>query len=261
MELNLNSQSQKMNQIDSQSILLNEESRKEVGQYKNDRTVKISFYITYAFLMTTATITFIESISTKTPQIRHILNLETCISIVAAFFYTQFIKKLKLTETGMNPIAEELKVNYKSINLTRYTDWAITTPIMLLVLLLVFCYNTKQELKASFFLLVLILNYLMLYVGYRGEKQLMTRMKATVVGFGFFIALYGVIYLNFLHYNYNFDNQIIFWAFVFFWAFYGVLYNYDEEKKNIGYNVLDLFSKCFVGIFFWAYLTKVLVIF
>ena len=47
MELNLNSQ--KMNNIDSQSMLLNEESRKEVGNYKYDRAVKMSFYITYAF--------------------------------------------------------------------------------------------------------------------------------------------------------------------------------------------------------------------
>lgn len=259
MELNLNSKNAP--HTNSESLLLNEESRKEVGNYKYDRAVKMSFYITYAFLMTTATITFIESISTKIPRIRHILNLETCISVVATFFYTQFIKKLKLTETGMNPIAEEVKVNYKSINLTRYTDWAITTPIMLLVLLLVFCYNTKQELKASFFLVVLILNYLMLYIGFLGEKQKMTRINATIWGFVFFFGLYGLIYAKYLHGNYNFDNQIIFWAFVFFWAFYGVLYNYDEEKKNIGYNVLDLFSKCFVGIFFWAYLTKVLVIF
>lgn len=26
---------------------------------------------------------------------------------------------------------------------------------------------------------------------------------------------------------------------------------------EVGFNVLDLFSKCFVGIFFWAYFTKV----
>lgn len=227
----------------------------------NDTLVKTSFYITYAFLMTTATITFIESISTKDAGIRHILNLETCISVVAAFFYTQFIKKLKLTETGLNSISEKTKVNYKAINITRYTDWAITTPIMLLVLLLVFCYNTNQKLKASFFLLVLILNYLMLYAGYAGEKKKLSRKHATIWGFVFFFLLYGIIYMKYLHNNYNFDNQMIFWAFVIFWAFYGVLYNYDEEKKNIGYNVLDLFSKCFVGIFFWAYLTKVIVIF
>ena len=34
-------------------------------------------------------------------------------------------------------------------------------------------------------------------------------------------------------------------------------YFYDEVTKNVIFNVLDLFSKCFVGIFFWAYYTKV----
>ena len=90
---------------------------------KKDRMVRYTFYITYAFLMTTATVTFIEAIRTKDAKIRHILNLETCISVVAAFFYGVFMKKIKQDE-----------INYKDINVNRYVDWAITTPIMLLVL-------------------------------------------------------------------------------------------------------------------------------
>jgi len=45
-------------------------------------------------------------------------------------------------------------------------------------------------------------------------------------------------------------------AFFVLWAFYGVAYFFNEVNKNVVYNVLDLFSKCFVGIFFWAYFTK-----
>jgi len=57
-------------------------------------TLEFSFYLTYAFLMTTGTITFIEALRTKNDSIRHILNLETCISVVAAFFYSNFIGQL-----------------------------------------------------------------------------------------------------------------------------------------------------------------------
>ena len=57
-----------------------------------------TFYITYAFLMTTATITFIEAIRTKDMKIRNILNLETCISVVAAFFYGKFVHSLENDE-------------------------------------------------------------------------------------------------------------------------------------------------------------------
>lgn len=218
-----------------------------------ERQVKITFYITYAFLLTTATVTFIEAIRTSDEKIRHILNLETCISVVAAFFYKKFMEKI-------NDIKDN-DLNYKEINVTRYTDWMITTPIMLLVLCLVFGHNNKTVMKASFFLLILVVNYLMLIFGYVGEIGVLNKRLAQLGGFIFFFILYAIIYYSFLHNKYNFDNSIIFWAFVTFWALYGILYDMDEESKNIGYNILDLFSKCFVGIFFWAYLTKVIRIF
>ena len=113
---------------------------------KTDNAVKVSFYITYSFLLTTATITFIEAMRNKDSKIRHILNLETCISVVAAFFYTQFINKIK------NSNEQNKELNYKEINFTRYTDWMITTPIMLLVLCLVFAYNSNTQLTAFLFL-------------------------------------------------------------------------------------------------------------
>ena len=57
--------------------------------------------------------------------------------------------------------------------------------------------------------------------------------------------------------KYNFDNMILYGAFFVLWALYGVVYFFDEVTKNISFNILDLFSKCFVGIFFWAYYAKV----
>ena len=54
-----------------------------------------TFYITYVFLITTGTITFIEAMRTKDIKIRNILNLETCISVVAAFFYSKFVENVE----------------------------------------------------------------------------------------------------------------------------------------------------------------------
>ena len=206
--------------------------------------VKLTFYITYVFLMTTATITFIEAITTDDVRARHILNLETCISVVATFFYSKFVKQL---DEG---------VNYKQINIDRYTDWMITTPLMLLVLCLVFVYNTKTTLKLWSFFVVLVLNLGMILTGYLGEVDYMNRTSANILGFGFFAALFGYLYNTFLHKKYNFDNMLIFSSFFILWAFYGVFYEYDEQFKNVAFNILDLFAKCFVGIFFWAYFTK-----
>ena len=53
--------------------------------------------------------------------------------------------------------------------------------------------------------------------------------------------------------KYIFDNSLLYWAFFILWSMYGVLYMMDEKTKNVGFNILDLFAKCFVGIFFWAY--------
>ena len=57
--------------------------------------VKFSFIITYILLLTTATITFIEAMRTNVPTVRHVLNLETCISVVAGYFYSVFVEKIE----------------------------------------------------------------------------------------------------------------------------------------------------------------------
>ena len=64
-----------MNTLDSKYI----DTKKSHDQLNeklkgNDRLVVLTFYITYVFLMTTATITFIESISTTDQKVRHILK-------------------------------------------------------------------------------------------------------------------------------------------------------------------------------------------
>ena len=121
-------------------------------------------------------------------------------------------------------------------------------------------HNTGQKVTLSSFLLILVLNYGMLISGYLGENKITDKLKSNLIGFGFFIALYGYIYIKYIG-GYNiFDNNILYFSFVFLWALYGVSYWFKEKEKNVSYNVLDLFSKCFVGIFFWAYFTKSIVL-
>tara|TARA_Y100000816_G_scaffold86198_1_gene59342 strand:+ start:4287 stop:4949 length:663 start_codon:yes stop_codon:yes gene_type:complete len=212
----------------------------------SDELVKNSFYITYAFLMTTATITLIEALRTKNPKIRNILNLETCISVVAAFYYGKFVDDL------------EVDIDYEKINVTRYVDWSITTPIMLLVLILAFNYNNKKGPISFFnFLIILFFNYFMLGFGYLGEVGTLDKTTANGLGFLGFFGLYYFIYKKYIAGKKNSDNNMLFYSFLILWAFYGVFYTMEPVLRNVGYNVLDLLSKCFVGIFFWAYFTGV----
>ena len=206
-------------------------------------TLEFSFYLTYAFLMTTGTITFIEALRTKNDSIRHILNLETCISVVAAFFYSNFIGQLD-------------QPDYKKINLNRYVDWAITTPIMLLVLILAFKMNATNKATVKFrdYAIILGLNYGMLGSGYFGDIGIFSRLFATIAGFLFFGGLFYK--LNDMKPT-NPSNELLYGTFFILWALYGVFYQMDQLPRNVGYNILDLCSKCFVGIYFWAYYVNI----
>jgi bacteriorhodopsin len=269
-----------------------------------DSIAKVSFYGTYAFLVTTGTITFIEALRTNVSAVRHILNLETCISIVAAYFYSKFVKSLEdeekarasvnegfqseytmegegdknvrgtivggVSQNGNGAISPEL---YAQLNETRYTDWMITTPIMLLVLCLAFQYNNTLSgglgktggvpVGVSFvlFAAILVMNWGMIGSGYLAETKKISRRDGLVFGFLFFFVLFAILYFGFLHGskgNAYFQNMFLFLVFFILWSIYGVVYWLEDEAlKNTSYNVLDLLSKCFVGIFFWAYFTGV----
>ena len=96
-------------------------------QISKDKLI-FSFTLTYILLITTGTITLIEALRTKIPLVRHIFNLETVISIIAAYFYSKFVDNIK------ESFAERKPIDWQDIIKTRYLDWAITTPLMLMVL-------------------------------------------------------------------------------------------------------------------------------
>jgi bacteriorhodopsin len=216
--------------------------------------VKFSFYITYVFLMTTATVTFIESIRTNNPGVRHVLNLETAVSLIAGYFYSTFLDKLSTYEKEDKPI------DWSEITINRYIDWSMTTPIMLLVLSLVLSSNINKVVPLSFILVVILLNYLMLYIGYIGETGQLDRKWACGLGFIPFIIMFALIYRKFVLPVYNLSNNIIFGIFVGIWLFYGVFYMMDKPLQNIGLNTLDCLAKCCFGLGLWAYFTKIIVL-
>jgi bacteriorhodopsin len=214
-------------------------------------TVKFTFYLTYVLLLTTGVITFIEALATTNPFIRHIMNLETCISLIAGYFYSQFVNKINIGKGS---------IDYKDINDTRYNDWFITTPLMILALMLALSYNNKQSIHVGTYVSAIILNFGMLYTGYLGDKKTISKSTGCILGFIFFAALFGMIYFTFVRGSSKSFNFILFGIYLVIWGLYGVIYLFDEENKNILYNILDLSAKCLVGLGLWTYFTKILVI-
>lgn len=222
-----------------------------------------SFYITYIFLITTSVITFIEALRSPIPQVRHILNLETCISVIASYFYGLFIAEInnkKAKSSTKENFATHTSIDeipLEKINNMRYSDWIITTPFMLLALSMVLGYENKIAVRFKSFIWVLISNLFMLGFGYAGEIGLLNRNLASFMGFLFLLLTFGIIWKLFITCaKATYQSKLIFWLYLGLWSLYGVFYHTNEATKMLGYNILDLIAKAFVGIFFWLYLTK-----
>jgi bacteriorhodopsin len=213
--------------------------------------VKFSFNMTYIFLLTTATITFIEAMRTSNPTVRHVLNLETAISVIAGYFYSIFLQKIAMYEK------ENLPIDWEDVVRTRYIDWSMTTPLMLLALCLTLSTAVGKTIALSTISLIVVLNFAMLYIGYLGETGDMNKWIACIVGFIPFVLMFGVIYKKFVS---NFSNKIIFGIFVSLWSLYGVVYMFDDLSKNMAMNILDCLAKCLFGLGLWAYFSKIIVL-
>jgi bacteriorhodopsin len=213
-----------------------------------DRLI-FSFTLTYVLLLTTGTVTLIEALRTKIPLVRHIFNLETVISIIAGYFYSKFIDRIKESFKEGKPI------DWQEIIKTRYLDWAITTPLMLMVLINVIAHHNRRSPSIRVYFVIILLNYTMLYLGYRGEfiKQ---NILYFIGSFLAFFVMFGLIFFLYVKPKYNTFNYALFFFFLIVWSLYGIVYKMDLKTKNITYNYLDLISKCFVGIGLWVYFTN-----
>ena len=215
---------------------------------------KYFFYITLVISIIVQIITggieigaFFIKVPTPYSLIKELLILELVVQIIEGAFYFW------------------LAYNFtKLINVTpkRYIDWAITTPTMLITLMLYLIYldkkskNETNELK--FFTLlkdnsgviipVLILNWLMLLLGYLGEMKKIPVLVGIILGFIPFLIYYYMIYVNYVVTE-NLNGNLLFWYFFFFWSLYGIVAVLPYYIKNSFYNILDLFAKNFFGLF------------
>lgn len=231
------------------SIVIEDTKKKKENPVKY--YVKFSFVITYILLLTTATITFIEAMRTQNPFVRHVLNLETCISVVAGYFYSVFVSQIE------NFSNKGIEIDWADISKTRYIDWAITTPMMLLALCLVLAQNAKKSVKLGVIGSIVLLNYAMLYIGYAGENKMLDRSQSQIFGFIPFIIMFAIIFFTYVKSSGSSANYVLYSVYLFVWSMYGFVFMLGEEYKNISMNILDFTAKCLIGLSLWAYYTKI----
>ena len=214
---------------------------------------KYLFYITLVVSIIVQIITGIIEIGAffvKVPTIYSLIRQLLIIELVVQVFEGTFYFWLVFNFT-------------KVLNVTpkRYVDWVITTPSMLITLMIYLIYlservkNKTNELdfftlfknNLNIFIPVLFLNWLMLLFGYLGEMNIIPVLLGVILGFIPFLIYYYIIYVNYV--TQKGSGNLLFWYFFFFWSLYGFAAVLPYYVKNSFYNILDLFAKNFFGIF------------
>ena len=216
---------------------------------------KYLFYITLVISIIVQIITGIIEIGAffvKVPTTYLLIRQLLIIELIVQFFEGTFYVWLAYNFT-------------KVLNVTpkRYIDWVITTPSMLITLMVYLIYlnnsvenntnTTELELFAilkdnsTIFISILLLNWLMLLFGYLGEMKIIPVLLGVFLGFIPFLLYYYMIYVNYV--NEKTPGYLLFWYFFFFWSMYGFVAVLPYYVKNSFYNILDLFAKNFFGIF------------
>jgi len=202
-------------------------------EFKHGSFLYNTFMVTYIVLFGYTCITLIEALRTTSANTRHIMNIETTVSLVAGIVYGTFLEKLKDPHFKLSEIMP-----------ARYMDWMITTPLILLAVIL-FYNKAESAVNYKCYGAIVILNWLMLLFGYLGERKIISSTKGLVLGFVFFVAM--MLYM-FVYTIPKGAPLATFAVFGIIWTGYGIAYLLDEEEKNIAYNILDVISKALFGL-------------
>ena len=209
-------------------------------------TAKASFYIQVITAMLDLLALNIK-LEEKDNILKQLLTLELIVQLVEGGFYFWLINSVD---------------NIDNITKFRYHDWMFSTPTMLISLVVYLIYLRNVEEKKdeildfwklmtqykNIIIQIVILNELMLLFGYLSEIGKLTNIKAVILGFIPFYMMFRIIYDNFAKYTKN--GMMLFKYFVGIWALYGIAALTEYNIKNTSYNILDLFAKNILGLYY-----------
>jgi bacteriorhodopsin len=172
---------------------------------------------------------------------KDLLKLELVVQVVEFAFYLWMV--LNITTV-------------KNITPYRYLDWFITTPTMLLTLM-IFLSKDKETYNGIVQFIsdnkddvikVGLSNVLMLVFGLLGEYQYINNTLAVGLGFIPFVYYYKKIYDKNITEESTSQQKGFFWFFFIVWSVYGLAALLPYIPKNVLFNILDLFSKNLIGV-------------
>ena len=217
---------------------------------KNIYTSAIFSLYTQIIIGILCLIGFFISLETNDTVLYSLLTMETVVQVIELCFYIWLISNIS-------------SINY-DMTFIRYFDWFLTTPTMLISLIIFMIYITSQE-KIEFnevivdnkenMITVIVLNALMLIFGLLGELQILPVLVSFLIGMLFLCSVFYIIFNNYVKNN---EKNMLLLTFTFIiWSLYGVAFLLPFEKKNIMYNILDIFSKNINGLLLVSYMLYV----
>jgi hypothetical protein len=90
-------------------------------------------------------------------------------------------------------------------------------------------------------------NLVMLVFGYLQEIRKIGLVTSSVGGFAGLFASFYIMYRDFA--SKSSENLPLFYFMFFVWTLYGISAWFGVALKNASYNILDIFSKNFYGVF------------
>jgi len=182
--------------------------------------------------------------------LRDLLLLETIVQFVELTAYIAIVARFHL----------------ETMAATRYFDWVITTPVMLLTTVVFMAYSEAQGQKSAApvhlksFLkeprnqrnlaAILGCNMGMLVFGYLGEIGVMQRAVAWLVSSIFFVGAFAILYVEYA--RKSVVGIRLFAAMFGIWSLYAVAYLLSAVNKNVMINGLDIVAKNIFGLFLAA---------
>jgi hypothetical protein len=140
---------------------------------------------------------------------------------------------------------------------TRYLDWVVSTPVMLLSTSLFFHHRRAVPLGDVFraypIYLCLSLNWVMLAFGFAMEREWIPRAVGLAGGGLSFVGSFTALALVLGDGAVDELSWVLFLVMYAVWGMYGIAAALSDTAKNVAYNGLDIVSKNFYGVFLVVY--------
>jgi len=185
------------------------------------------------------------NVAAKDKVLTELLKLETIVQVIEIVFYIWITRSMMVAE---------------KVTPRRYIDWAVTTPTMLFTTIVYLDYIHKKEKGEDTTITIkdfynenqdeikkmFLYNWLMLLFGFLGEIGTLPLYISVSIGIIFFMMSFKIVhkYANKTEKGKNFGT-----LFTILWGLYGVAAVLPLGEKNISYNILDIFSKNFYGLY------------